>query len=92
MNAEELATRGTKTRRREYRRRIRAVLGVSHDDAPNAIEALFAARHLGALLDCATAGRYGIAVYDFKTQQHLPPAEAISLLRGRLEADEHVPA
>lgn len=92
MLTEHLARRGSKTARREYRSSIRAVLGTTRDPAPDALDALAAARHLGALLDAATAGRYGIAVYDFATQRHLPPAEAAAILRARLAANQHVPA
>lgn len=92
MIPEQLATRGTKTRRREIRQNIRRILGVGHEQAPNAIGALMAARELGKLVDLATAGRYGIAVYDFRSNQHLPPDKALALLHDRLDTDGHVPA
>jgi len=54
----------TKTRRRELRRRIRAILGTSRDDAPTIRDALETADNLSKLLDDASSGRFKLKVWD----------------------------
>lgn len=81
---EDFAYTGSKTRRKDYRRRIRNILGTSSDDAPTILHALDAARELGALVDVASGGRFGIAVYDMRTKQHRPVHE----VKAEIKADE----
>lgn len=58
-------TAGSKTRSRQLRRDVRQALGTSSDQLPDVLDVLAAARALGALLDNASGGRFGISVFDF---------------------------
>jgi hypothetical protein len=56
---------GSKTRSRQLRRDVRVALGSSSEQLPDILQVLAAARALGALLDNASGGRFGIAIHDF---------------------------
>jgi hypothetical protein len=76
---------GTRTRARQNRRDVRAELGPGSTDLPDVIHVLRAARALGALLDNASDGRFGISVHDFsKTalddNQDIPVGDAIVIV------------
>jgi hypothetical protein len=70
-------TNAPKTRLRELRRNVRRVLGTSSDGVPEANAVLNAARDIGSMLDIATGGEFGIAVYDFRTQKTHPVGNII---------------
>ena len=60
---------GSKTRSRHLRRDIRTSLGTSADPLPDVLDVLAAARALGALLDNASGGRYGISIHVFNDSE-----------------------
>lgn len=69
------------TERRELRRSIRRVLGVSHEEAPSARRTLDATRHLARLVTLATNGRYTLTLIDNTTAALTDPMDALRLAR-----------
>ncbi len=59
-------TTGSKTRSRHLRRDVRRALGSSSEQLPDVLDVLSATRALAALLDNASGGAFGLAVWDFK--------------------------
>lgn len=53
---------GSKGRRKDARRNVRAALGTSSDGAPSLTAALQAAESLRRIIDLASNGRYGLAI------------------------------
>jgi len=72
----------SKTRLRVLRRDIRRELGLVHDPAPSVEQLLESLALLGSMLDIASDGEYGAAVYRFKDAVHLP---ARSVKTARLQ-------
>ena len=77
---------GHKTRLRVLRRDIRTELGTTRDPVPSVEQLLEALAHLGAMLDLASGGAYGVAVYEFKTGQHLSARSVKTARRQKAEA------
>jgi|GEM_PF-4604665 len=78
LNGEDFAREQSKGARKAYRGEIRSRLGTSSDPAPEIRQALRAADTLKGLIDAASSGRYGLAVYDFRTQTHRPVTEVLA--------------
>jgi hypothetical protein len=68
---------GSKTRSRHLRRDVRVALGSSSEQLPDVLSVLTAARALGALLDNASGGAFGLAVWDFEKGESIPVGSAV---------------
>jgi hypothetical protein len=86
---------GSKTRSRHLRRDVRQALGTSSDSLPDILQVLAAARALGALLDNASGGRFGISIHDFNPpsldvgqgSQSIPVGTAVTYVTEAREAE-----
>jgi hypothetical protein len=86
---------GSRTRSRHLRRDVRTALGTSSDNLPDILQVLAAARALGALLDNASGGRFGIAIHDFNPpsldvgqgSQSIPVGTAVTYVTEAREAE-----
>lgn len=70
------------TERRQLRSAIRNTLGVGRDEAPDAVQALRAARDMTRLLELATDGRFTLAVIDQPHGEFIDPYKAIRVAKG----------
>jgi hypothetical protein len=84
LNGEDFARDQSKQARKAHRSDVRAHLGTSSDPAPEIRQALLAADSLKQIVDAASGGRYGLAVYDFRTQTHRPVAEALAEVQEQI--------
>jgi hypothetical protein len=72
LNGEDYARDGSKSIRKTLRQKVRQALGTSSDPAPDIRSALRAASDLKQIVDAASGGAYGLAVYNFQTGTHEP--------------------
>jgi hypothetical protein len=72
---------GTRGRRRELRRDVRQVLGVSSDPAPDAVQACRAAVALDAILRAATNDSFALSIHTYDGFM-LDPRQALTRARA----------
>ncbi len=84
------AYRQSVTKRKHVRKLVRQELGTSSDPANDVFQSLRAAMALKELVALASGGTFGLAVYDFRTNDHRPIGEVIVELQQEQHREKRI--